>query len=187
MSLLGQLGSAVNILSFTRRPKIHIKQNVFISPVADAEATGKETASEFRFFDGPLFTVPLIRRAVKIYIPNERDRTSEEANPRFISDKTAKQFPKTLIITSSADMLESEGKLFGEKLQQAGVDCTVIRAEGQLHDTVVLEGTRNGPTPQVLMALIADQISSALSVKDDKVHKIEDGEEQNGRKRRRRN
>lgn len=131
--------------------------------------------------------MPLIRRAIKIYIPNEKDRTSELANPRFISDKTAKQFPKTLIITSSADELESEGKLFGEKLQQNGVDCTVLRGEGQLHVTVVFEGTRNGPTPQVLMALIAGQISEALSDKTGKVHKLDNGDEQNGRKRRRRN
>lgn len=182
---LGQLVSAVNIFAFTRRPRIQIKQNVFISPIADAEETGKETLSEFRFFDGPIFTVPLIRRDVKVYIPDERDRLSEEANPRFISNKTAQKFPKTLIITGSAEMLQSEAKLFGEKLQQAGVDCTVLRAEGQIHDSVIFELTRNGPTPRVLMSLIAEQIRTALG-KSDGVHRVENGKQQDSRKRRRR-
>lgn len=100
--------------------------------------------------------MPLVRRLVRIYIPKEQDRKTELANPRFLAPKTAKQFPPTLVIVSSADLLDSEGKLFGEKLQQAGVDCAIFTAVGQLHDTVVLEPTREGPTPQAVLTLIVE-------------------------------
>lgn len=121
-----------------------------------------DTPSEFQFFNGPLLTVPFLRKVIDLYIPDPADRTSELATPQHISVAHAKKQPPTLIINSSADPLRDGGKLFGEKLQETGIDCTIATMHGQLHDSVVIEPTRNGPTPRTVVQLIALKIRNAV-------------------------
>jgi acetyl esterase/lipase len=66
--------------------------------------------------------------------------------------------PPTLIVVGSADPLRSEGAQFGRLLESSGVPCAVVEGKEQIHDTVLLKATRNGPTPQPLMKLAAIQL-----------------------------
>lgn len=106
-----------------------------------------------------------MRRAIKYYMPNKADRDSALGSPRDVPDSIAKQFPPILIVVSSADPLRTDGALLGQKLQKLGVDCAVIQGDGQLHDTVLAEETRNGPTPKVLMGIISSEIKARLAIK----------------------
>ncbi|KAF2872079.1 Alpha/Beta hydrolase protein [Massariosphaeria phaeospora] len=157
----GQLSIAVSILCSTRKPLIPISYQVLISPVTDTVTTDRDTPSEFRFFNGPLLTVPFLRKSIDEYIPDTYDRTSELATPRNISAANAKKQPPTLIVNSAADLLRDDGILYGEILQGAGVDCAIITAHGQLHDSSVFEGVREGATPKALVRLVAVQIVNA--------------------------
>ncbi|CAE7187463.1 hypothetical protein P3342_008743 [Pyrenophora teres f. teres] len=182
----GQLTGAVSILCSTRKPFIPIRYQVLISPVTDTITSDRDTKSEFDFFNGPFLTVPFTRQSVEDYIPNPDDRTNELATLRNISVAHAKKQPSTLIINSAADPLRDDGILYGEILQRAGVDCTIVTGHGQLHDSLVFEALRGSATPKAMVRLMAAQIKNASEdVGAQKAAEIET-EEEPSRKRRRR-
>jgi acetyl esterase len=135
---------------------------VLINPVTDAVTDDRDTQSEFDFFNGPFNTVPFMRKVIAEYIPDPDDRHSELATPQNISAQNAQKQPPTLILNAAADVLRDGGNALGEVLQRAGVQCTVLTALGQLHDSVVLEATRGGATAKALTRLIAVQIMDAV-------------------------
>lgn len=153
----------MTILASTRKPTIPISYQVLISPVTDTVTTDRDTPSEFRYFNGPFLTVPFLRKSIDQYIPDPDDRASELATPRNISTKNAKKQPPTLILNAAVDILRDDGILFGEILQKAAVDVSIVTSHGQLHDSVVYEATRQGATPKAEVRLIAAQLRSALA------------------------
>ena len=125
--------------------------------------TDRDTPSEFQYFNGPFLTVPFLRKAIDEYIPDPDDRVSELATPRNISKTHAAKQPPTLICNAAVDVLRDDGILFGEILQNAGVDVSIVTFHGQLHDSVVFEATRQGATPRSEVGLITAQLKSVLS------------------------
>jgi acetyl esterase/lipase len=158
-----QLSVATIIRCVTHTPRIAIKFQVLLSPVTDTVTSDRDTRSEFTFFNGPLLTVPFLRKSICAYIPNPADRISELASPRNISPRNARRQPPTLIVNSSADPLRDDGVLFGEILQRAGVDAVIVTGHGQLHDSAVLEATRGGATPRFVVRAVAEAVVDALS------------------------
>lgn len=158
----GHLAAGLNIMSI-ERDEFEIPYNILICPATSTDFSVAPTLSEYQLFGGPFISVPLIRGLAENYMPRAEDRASPLGSPRTMPDEVAAQFPPTMIVVSSADPLRSAGELLGEKLQGQGVDCTVVIGHGQLHDTVVAEGARNGPTPRSLMTLIASEIKERLA------------------------
>jgi acetyl esterase len=161
-SVTGHLAAGLNIMSIEKK-EFKIPSSVLISPITSTDATAPLTASEQELFGGPFISVPILRAMADYYIPRQEDRVTPIGSPRSMPDELAAQFPPTLIVVSSADVLRSGGELLGEKLQGQGVDCAVVVGHGQLHDTVVSEAARNGPTPKALMTLIAGEIKERLA------------------------
>lgn len=145
------------------RKDFTIPFNVLICPITSTDTNAPPTLSEYELFQGPFISLPILRGMADYYIPRAEDRVTALGSPRSMSDELAAQFPPTLIVVSSADVLRSGGELLGEKLQGQGVDCAVVVGHGQLHDTVVSEAAREGPTPRALMSLIASQIKERLT------------------------
>lgn len=145
------------------RNEFEIPYTILICPATSTDFSAAPTLSEYELFGGPFISVPIIRGLAEYYMPRAEDRTSPLGSPRTMPDEVAARFPPTLIVVGSADPLRSAGELLGEKLQGQGVDCTVVIGYGQLHDTVVAEGARNGPTPRSLMTLIASEIKARLT------------------------
>ncbi|KAF3033662.1 hypothetical protein E8E11_002967 [Didymella keratinophila] len=140
-----QLAIAISILASTRKPNIPISYQVLISPVTDTVTTDRDTPSEFQYFNGPFLTVPFLRKAINEFIPDPDDRVSELATPRNISKDHAAKQPPTLICNATVDVLRDDGILFGEILQKAGVDVSIVTFQVQLHDSVVFEATNEAP------------------------------------------
>lgn len=159
---VGHLAAGLNIMSIERN-EFKIPSNVLICPVTSTDLSAPPTLSEYELFRGPFISVPILRGMAGNYLPRAEDRASALGSPRAMPDEVARQFPPTLIVVGSADPLRSAGELLGEKLQRQGVDCAVVVGYGQLHDTVVAEATRNGPTPRALMTLIANEIKERLA------------------------
>ncbi|POS75138.1 hypothetical protein DHEL01_v206472 [Diaporthe helianthi] len=158
----GHLAAGLNTMAIEKRD-FKIPFNVLISPITSTDTSKPLTQSEEELFGGPFISVPIIRGMADNYIPRAEDRVTPLGSPRFMPDELAAQFPPTLIVLSSADVLRTGGELLGEKLQGQGVDCAVVTGHGQLHDTVVSEAARDGPTPKALMTLIASDIKQRLS------------------------
>lgn len=145
------------------RQEFKIPYNVIICPATSTDLTVAPTLSEYELFGGPFISVPIVRAMAQNYIPRAEDRASALGSPRAMPDEVAAQFPPTLIVVGSADPLRSAGELLGEKLQGQGVDCAVIVGYGQLHDTIVAEATRKGPTPSAILTLIVGEIKQRLA------------------------
>ena len=73
------------------------------------------------------------------------------------------KMPPTLIITCSVDPLQAEGEEFGHRLQQAGVDAAVFRADGVIHDFVLLNATAGSATGVAAVELAALKLRKALA------------------------
>lgn len=158
----GQLAVATSILASTRSDGIKFSFQVLLSPATDVITSDRETPSEFKFFNGPFLTVPFLQKTIDAYIPVPADRESELASVRLITAEHAAKQPPTLVVNSAVDVLRDDGILFGKILQKAGVDCAIVVAHGQLHDSLVLEATRKGPTPSAVMKMVVAEVKSAL-------------------------
>jgi acetyl esterase len=160
--LTGQLTIATTILASTRTPKIPISYQVLLHPATSNFDADRQTRSEFEFFEGPILTVPFLKKSYTIYVPDAEDRNDELAAPINITAAHAKLQPPTLIINSAVDPLRDDGKSFGEILQTNGIDCAVLTTHGQVHDSEILEPTRGGPTPRAVVRMVANSIVDAL-------------------------
>lgn len=153
----------MNLLAVKK--KLNIPYNIFLNPVASLDYDAQPTLSRFEFWNGPYLTIPGGRKFAPEYVPDSVNRSSEEVSPMNVSNETASTFPPTLIITASADVLRDEGEILGQKLQKAGRDIVVIRADGQLHDSPVLQFTRSGPTPKLVVTIMAAALKERIGGK----------------------
>ena len=70
--------------------------------------------------------------------------------------------PPTLIITCGIDPLQAEGEAFGHALQQAGVQTAIFRADGVIHDFVMLNATAGSQTSLATIELVGFKLRKAL-------------------------
>ena len=89
-----------------------------------------------------------------------------------MSDEQAKKQPPTLLVINSNDILRSEGEAFGHLLQRNGIECALIRAEGQIHDSYIFEELQTDPTVKAIIKLMSLELKDAVFAK---------GHEANGR------
>lgn len=160
-NITGQLSTAVAILAQERKLSTPIVHEILVCPLIDSTSTDS-TYSEKKFFSGPFLTVGFIREAIRDNIPKESDRESILASPLKMSKTQAATMPPTTVIVSSVDPLRSEGEAYARLLQGAGVDCALIRAEGQLHDSPILVATQGSATVQAILGMIGAQLKRAL-------------------------
>lgn len=158
-------------------------QQVLISPILDLDLSDRITFSEWQFFNGPFVNMALGQEVIDEYIPDPADRKAELATPMNISAAHAKLQPPTLIVVSSVDPLRDDGINFAKVLQKAGVDCAIVRAEGQVHDSYFVEATRKAATPSAMVTLMAVMVKQALEKTGDEpeaedVEEVEEEEEE---------
>lgn len=150
----------MNIMA--QQKMLSVPYNVLLNPVTNLDYSGKPTASRHEFWGGPYLTGGVMRRFAAAYIPAWVDRASELVSLSKMSENTAQAIAPTLIITSSADILRDEAEELGEKLQKAGRDVAILRAHGKIHDSAVIEVTRSGPTPKMVMTLVTASLKQRL-------------------------
>lgn len=70
--------------------------------------------------------------------------------------------PKTMIITAQADPLRQEGEDFAHKLKESGVQVTMTRAMGTIHDFVVLNPLAKTPATRTAIEAAGRALKKAL-------------------------
>jgi acetyl esterase/lipase len=126
----GNMATVVSILSKERKgPKI--KFQALLWPVTDFNVN---TESYQLFAEGRFLTKPMMKWFGDHYIPDESKRTEIYASPLQATLEQLKGLPPALVQTAEHDVLRDEGEAYARKLDEAGVEVTLTRYMGTIHD-----------------------------------------------------
>ena len=67
-----------------------------------------------------------------LYLNDEAEGVDPKASPLLSEDVSG--LPLGIVITPEYDPLRDEGEAYGMRLQEAGIDFEIWRAEGMIHD-----------------------------------------------------
>ncbi|KAF5248160.1 hypothetical protein FANTH_6090 [Fusarium anthophilum] len=157
----GHLAIGLTYLSLLQKLPAKIGHLLLWAPTTtyDTKLPSHET-----FKNAPFLSQASMKWMHDSFMPNEEDRKTPLASPlTYIPDELLAQFPPTVLFLSTVDPLVDEGVAFGNRLQKAGVDAAIIKAEGQLHSFCLIKDTRNGPTARAVMDLAAAKLKTSLS------------------------
>lgn len=147
-------------MSLERSLPAAIAQLVIFNPVTDTHI--KMPSYEIHR-DAPFLAADTMDWMIDAFLPDKKDRENALTSPlTFASDRVLAKFPPTIIFLSDVDPLVDEGRAFGHRLQQAGVDCAIIKAEGQMHAYALVLPLRSNPTARAIVELAAVKIRKAL-------------------------
>ena len=136
-----------------------IRYNVMLWPVTDARF---DTASYDQFQNGYFLTRNMMKWFWDAYTTNESERNNILASPLRATSEQLKGLPPTLIQTAELDVLRDEGEAFGRKLDAAGVEVTVTRYNGLIHDYGLLNGLSNVPAVRTALRRAAEELKTHL-------------------------
>ncbi len=128
----GNLSAVVSQLAASTGTHVPTCQ-VLIYPAVDFSL---ETDSHRELADGHVIPRERIAWYTEQYLKSEADKTDLRASP-LRAQKLAGQ-PPTLIVTAGFDPLRDEGRAYGDRLREAGVDVVYREYSGQIHAFVSL-------------------------------------------------
>ncbi|WP_336081820.1 alpha/beta hydrolase [Thalassospira sp. CH_XMU1448-2] len=157
-SVGGNMTAVVSLLAQERKGPA-ITAQVLFYPVTDANF---DNGSYTSFANGPWLTRPAMEWFWNQYLPEGIDRTDPKITPiHATQDQLAGQAP-ALVITAENDVLRDEGEDYARKLSQAGVDVTVTRYNGTIHDFVMLNALADTPAAKAAIAQAGQYLHNAL-------------------------
>jgi acetyl esterase len=123
----GNLAANVSIMARDKNIQVPLHQ-LLVYPVANNDMKAE---SYQKFGTAKPLSTPLLQWMVKNYL-----RTPEDsADPRISLVKAnLKDLPPTTIIAAEIDLLQTEGKLLADKLQEAGVEVDYTLYKGVTHE-----------------------------------------------------
>ncbi len=122
-----------------------IRYNLMLWPVTGADFT---TASYDTYANGHFLTRAMMKWFWDAYTTDPKQRAEILASPLRATSAQLAGLAPTLIQTAELDVLRDEGEAFGRKLDAAGVDVTVTRYNGLIHDYGLLNALSTVPAVQ---------------------------------------
>jgi acetyl esterase len=166
-SVGGNMATVVALLAKERGgPKIDYQ--VLFYPVTDANFN---TGSYREFADGPWLTKSAMQWFWNAYAPTLSDRKKYTACPLLASLDQLRNLPPTLLVTDEHDVLRDEGEAYAHKLMQAGVDVTVVRYLGTIHDFVLINALSQTPATRSAIALAISSLQKQFNRQCSKMKK----------------
>ena len=153
------MASALSLLAIHRKTPLP-KALVLFYPVTDISC---ESATYREFANGPGLVPETLRWMIDAFAPNTTVRTDAIASPIRAADADLAKFPETLLVVAEVDPLREEGEMFARKLAKNGVYVTVMRAEGTVHDFVMLNALANTPATRGTIELAGVKLRKALA------------------------
>lgn len=93
---------------------------------------------------------------------SEEQRKEIFASPLQASLEDLKGLPPALVQTAENDVLRDEGEAYARKLDLAGVDVTMVRMNGMIHDYGLLNPLASIPAVQSALRAAATELKNAL-------------------------
>lgn len=157
-SVGGDMSAVVSLMAKNRNgPKIRFQ--LLLWPVTDAAF---ENASYNQFSEGHFLTRNMMKWFWDAYTSNPQERASIYASPLRASTDQLKGLPPALIVTAENDVLRDEAEAYGRKLDAAGVDVTVTRYNGMIHDFGLLNVFAKLPAVRTAMLQASSELKAHL-------------------------
>ena len=136
-----------------------IKLQILMWPIVDANF---ETESYQQFGEKRFLTTPLMKWMYDMYIADLEKRKDIYASPLQATIEQLEGLPPALIVVAESDVLHDEGTVYGRKLNEAGVDVTLVQYDGMIHDFGLLNGLAEAPPVRSLFVQAAAELKKYL-------------------------
>ncbi|EXJ84524.1 triacylglycerol lipase [Capronia epimyces CBS 606.96] len=143
------------------QPGVSMRSQVLVVPITDNTATpySSPTWKAFEFTAGlPAKKMLWYRHH---YLPNQADRSHQEASPLMASDEVFKQLPPAKILVGELDVLRHEGEEYGRKLKANGVPASVTVMEGMPHPFLAMDAVLEAGKKAI--TIMCDQLVRAFA------------------------
>lgn len=157
-SVGGNMAAVVSLMAKDKgTPKIDFQ--LLLWPVTDANLGN---ASYKQFAEGHFLTKGMMKWFWDNYTTDEAKRREIYASPLQASTQQLKGLPPALIQTAEFDVLRDEGEAYGRKLDAAGVDVTVTRYNGMIHDFGLINVLSKLPATRSAMLQASEELKKHL-------------------------
>lgn len=157
-SVGGNMAAVIALMAKDKNgPKI--KKQVLLWPVTNASF---DDASYHQFADQRFLTRNMMIWFWDSYTKNENQRKEIYASPLQASLEQLKGLPPALVQTAENDVLRDEGEAYARKMDLAGVDVTLVRYQGMIHDYGLLNPLAHIPAVQSALLSAATEIKQSL-------------------------
>jgi acetyl esterase len=153
----GNLAAAVALMAKDKKTPA-LKFQLLFWPVTNADF---ETASYNDFATSRFLTKNMMVWFWDNYIPKP-SRKEIYASPLAASVAQLKGLPPTLVQTAENDVLRDEGERYARKMDEAGVNVTLVRMQGLIHDYGLLNPLANLPAVQSALRAASAELKNAL-------------------------
>ena len=136
-----------------------IRFQVLFWPVTNANF---ENASYDEFAEGHFLTRNMMKWFWDNYTLDPKQRQEIYASPLMATRDQLKGLPPALIQTAEKDVLRDEGEAYGRKLDAAGVDVTVTRYNGMIHDFGLLNVLSQVPGTRSALLQASEELKMRL-------------------------
>ncbi len=157
-SVGGNMSTVITLMAKDRQGP-DIKCQALLWPVTDADF---ETDSYRLFAEGRFLTKDMMKWFWGNYIENQRDRKHKYASPLQASLSELAGLPPALIQTAENDVLRDEAEAYARKLDAAGVEVTLTRYQGMIHDFGMLNPLATLPATKAAVSQIAGFLKEKL-------------------------
>jgi acetyl esterase len=156
-SVGGNLTAAVALMA--KENNLDLKFQLLFWPVTNAYF---ETESYNKYATSRFLTKNMMIWFWDNYISKPEHRNEIYASPLKASVERLKGLPPALVQVAENDVLRDEGEAYARNMDEAGVDVTLVRVEGMIHDYGLLNPIATVPAVQSALRAAAAELKKAL-------------------------
>jgi len=157
-SVGGNMAAVVALMAKSRGTPA-IRYQVLFWPVTNANF---EDASYDEFADGHFLTRNMMKWFWDSYTTDPVQRREITASPLLATTDQLTGLPPALVQTAEKDVLRDEGEAYARKLDAAGVDVTLVRYDGMIHDFGLLNALSSVPATRSAMVQASEELRKHL-------------------------
>jgi acetyl esterase len=136
-----------------------IRYQVLFWPVTNSNF---ENGSYDEFAEGHFLTRKMMKWFWDNYTTDPRQRQEIYASPLLATTEQVKGLPPALVQTADKDVLRDEGEAYARKLDAAGVDVTITRYNGMIHDFGLLNALSQVPGTRSAVLQASEELKKHL-------------------------
>ncbi|PLR29869.1 alpha/beta hydrolase [Chimaeribacter arupi] len=138
----------------------HVRFQLLLWPVTDAAF---DSGSYQSYPEGFFLSRNMMKWFWDNYTTDESKRVELHASPLRATPDQLAGLPPALIQVAEFDVLRDEGEAYGRKLNEAGVETTLVRYNGLIHDYGLLNPLSQVPAVKMALSQAAQALKTYLA------------------------